>query len=251
MYLRDLFASLRRRWYFLVVVLAATAAMVFAALSLIPPRFSSSASVVLLPPATSVESGGNPYMLLGGLSQTVDVLVRAMSTDSIHEAVKAEVPGGTFEAVADWSTSGPILIVTSEASTPRETLAAQQAALAQVPTALAALQTQISIAKDAQITSMEIAAGSEPTRVTKTMMRAAVGAGVVGLAGGAVLIGALDGWLLRRRERAPLRGRRRRGEVAAERVQLAPDEPVTDVPVPPRPAPEATSPTRRVDASLR
>ncbi len=193
--------SLLRRWYLTMAGLIAAGALTVLTASFVTPTYTASASVVLLPPASSLEDGGNPYLSLGGLSQTVDVVTRALTSDATRKEIAAAVPDGSYEAAPDWSTSGPILTLDATGPTQQATMDTLEAVLAQVPTTLSTLQDQLGVANNAQITSTPLAVDEEPEAVQQTRMRATVAAGALALIGAAMLIGAIDGLLLRRKAR--------------------------------------------------
>src|SRR5664279_1406269 len=114
MYLRELATTLRRRWYLTIVGLMATAALCAVTLSLYPATYQAEANIVLLPPTTTVEKGGNPYLQLGDLSQAVGVVIRALNSQSAVEQTAAAAPTGTYEVAPDYTTSGPIFVITAQ-----------------------------------------------------------------------------------------------------------------------------------------
>ena len=94
MYVRDLFLSLRRRWYLLPVVLMATVACAMVSADRVGPTYRSSATVVLVPPETTLGETGNPYLFLGGLQQSVDVLSRTVGSEYVRRPSRAACPRG-------------------------------------------------------------------------------------------------------------------------------------------------------------
>lgn len=210
MYLRDLADSLRRRWILVVLAVMMTAGMCFLASRSIAPTYKSEASMVLVPPKSVVEPTANRFLGLSSLTQAVDVLTRLLNADETQELVHKKEPAGTYEATVDDATSAPVLVITAEAPTAGEAGALVDAVLNQAPSSLAALQSELSIAPKAAITSIPLTR-DEPKASQKSRMRAIAALGVMGLAGGAVLIGALDGVLLVRASKKELRRRQNSG----------------------------------------
>ncbi|GHS87620.1 hypothetical protein AGMMS50218_09890 [Actinomycetota bacterium] len=233
--------SLLRRWYLTMAALVAAGALTVLTASFVTPTYTASASVVLLPPASSLEDGGNPYLSLGGLSQTVDVVTRALTSDATRKEIAAAVPDGAYEAAPDWSTSGPILTLDASGPTQRATMDTLEAVLAQVPTTLSTLQDQLGVANNAQITSTPLAVDEEPEAVQQTRMRATVAAGAVALIGGTMLIGAIDGLLLRRKARKEAAALAA-AALAAEAAEAGSDD--VEPPKTPEPADRGEHPAR-------
>jgi hypothetical protein len=180
MHLKDLGTTLARRWYLTLAGLLATAGLCIGTFTAVPPTYQTTADVVLLPPKTSVGTGGNPYLYLGGLQQAVDVLTRALTSDASRTELLGAVGAGEYDVVPDLSTSGPILIVTGTGTTSTIADSARNAVLDRVPTTLVRLQTSLSVAADSQITSMVLTADEKPKAILKTRLRAVAAAGSLG-----------------------------------------------------------------------
>jgi hypothetical protein len=199
MFLRDVVASLARRWYLTLAGLLVTAGLAFIALQLVPPVWESKANVVLLPPKSTVEPGGNPYLQLGGLAPTLDLLVASLDDQEMEQLIKSVSPTAEYTVVADTTSSGPVLAVTVEDRTPANSLAARDQVVGQVPLKLDALQDNLTIPSRSRITSMVLTQDNKPEIVGKDQLRAlvvAVGAGAVGTA---LMVALIDGYLTRRR----------------------------------------------------
>lgn len=204
MYLRDLADSLLRRWFLVVVAVMMTAGMCFLASRAIPPTYETKATMVLVPPKSVVEPTANRFLELSSLTQAVDVLTRLLNADETQELVHKKAPVGTYEATVDDATSAPVLVVTAKAPTAAEAGALVDAVLKQAPSSLSGLQSALAIAPKSAITSIPLTR-DDPKASQKSRLRAIAALGVVGLAGGAVLIGALDGFLLVRAKKKALR----------------------------------------------
>lgn len=200
MYARDVMASLRRRWLLAVIAIGlAVGAALFAA-SAIAPTYEAKSSLVLVPPETTTGDSGNPYLFLGGLEQSVDVLTRALTADNKRELVSAHAPTGTYDVVADLATSAPILLVSAKAPTSADAQKLLDAVKSQVPVTLRALQDSLGVRAGAQITSL-VVTDDAPMAIQKARYRSVVLVGAATLALGFLLIAFLDGALLQRRTR--------------------------------------------------
>jgi len=202
MHLMNLGKALLRRWYLFVVVLALSAGATWAIASRLPDTYRASASIVLIPPDTTLGDTGNPYLFLGGLQQSVDVLTRDLGSEQIRSAMKKKAgSSATYEVSADFATSAPIVVVTTEASTATAAQGMLDAVVAQVPVSLAGLQTALSVTGNAQITTQLISQSEKPEAIMSSKYRALVvvagGLAVLGI----LLVGMIDGLLLRRRQR--------------------------------------------------
>jgi capsular polysaccharide biosynthesis protein len=204
MYLRDLADSLLRRWILVVVAVMMTGGACFLASQVVGPTYRAEASIVLVPPKSVAEPAANRFLELGSLTPAVDVLTRALNADATREAVHDSAPEGTYEATVDDATSAPVLVVTAEAPSAAQAQKLADAVVTQAPASLSSLQSALSIARGAEITSISLPR-DEPQMSQKSRLRAVAALGVLCLAGSAVLIGAVDGMLLVRAARKELR----------------------------------------------
>lgn len=208
MYLRDLADSLMRRWILVVAAVAMTGGVCFAAARMIPVTHETRASIVLVPPKDVKDPTANRFLSLSNLTQAADVLVRALDADTTREIVHTTAPDGTYEVAVDDGTSAPVVVITAKAATADEAETLVDTVLQQAPESLTALQSALSIAPGAEITSIPLTRDVDPQVIQKTRMRAVVALGVLCLAGAAVLIAALDGMLLMRAARKDQERRR-------------------------------------------
>lgn len=213
MYLRNLSESLLRRWYLVVVGLCVVAALAAVTYVKVPPTYEANANVVLLPPKTTVVEGGNPYLYLGGLSQALDVLTRSIDGDTTREGILGGRKDIDYAVEPDRTTAGPILVIQATGPTVKDTLTVLNAVLDAVPVNLRKLQDDLQVTPTSQITSMTLTVDQKPTVVGKDRLRAVIGVAGIGAAGMALLIGAIDGFLLSRA--------RRKGRVAEARPVAA------------------------------
>ena len=174
MLLRDVFVALMRRWYLTLAGLLATAGLAFAALQLVPPAWESEASIVLLPPKSAVEPGANPYLQLGDLAPTLDLLVASLSDQRMQQSIKSRSPSAVYTVEADTTSSGPVMVVSVIDQTPVNAVAVRDQLVQQTPLRLAELQDSLTIPSRSRITSMILTQDAVPTIVGKDQLRAAV-----------------------------------------------------------------------------
>lgn len=211
MYFRDLLSALFRRWWLVVGGLAVTGALAVAATTLVPAKHEITASVVLLPPRAGLQSGGNPYLALGGLQTASDVLARALLDDQVAEQFRRDGLDGTYVTETDRTTGAPVILVTVDARSQQMAERTLQAVLDQLPRTLSQLQGQVQVRDDARITSSLVTRDDVPKVVRKSQTRASIAAVALGLAvtlfGTAALDNLLSGGLggspLRRDEPGP------------------------------------------------
>lgn len=201
MYLRDLMRSLVRRWYLVFTGLVLTGVAAVCLFNTLPVSYHSGASMLLLPPQTATGKDGNPFLQLGGLNQAVDVLTRTLTSDQERKPLLKENPGATFTIAADGTTSGPIFIATSTASTGAESTKMMNDVVAAVPVALATIQSGLSVKPLSQINMVVISQDQKPMLDSKTRIQALAGIIAVGIALTIIITGLIDGLLGSRRRR--------------------------------------------------
>jgi hypothetical protein len=221
-------STLIRRWYLLLLALACTAVATYLTVDNVGPTYEAKGAVLFLPPVTSSQKGseslGNPYLMLDGLSQIRDIVIRALMAQSTHdelcqkhtdpayEAMRAGLckennPDVTYEAANDFTNQAPIIIVTVDADTPANAVIALGAVTDRVPKILTDLQEGLRLGANAEITSTLLVADKKPDIVRKNQIRAGVvaGAGTLGLS--LLMIGLFDGLLAARRSKNALQPR--------------------------------------------
>jgi hypothetical protein len=201
MTLRDLIASLARRWYFIIIGLAITAGLCLVIVRVVPVSYDSQASMVLLPPKSSTGKNGNPFLLLGGLSQAVDILTRTMTSDADSAPLLNAHHGATFIIAADTTTTGPIVLITSTAPTAARAKVMTAAVVREVPVALRAIQARLSVESASQIRVVTVAVDQSGTLNDKSRIQALVGVGAAGVILTVLLTGLIDGILRARKRR--------------------------------------------------
>ncbi len=208
-------AALLRRWYFLVMAVLCTAAATWFVVNRIGPTYEAQGTTVLFPPTTTVQQGsttetlGNPYLMLGGLTQARDIVLRTITSKSARAELAESQPLAQFEATPDYTTGGPLVLVTVKAPTPEEAVAGLEAVLAEVPRSLEALQADLDLEKKARITSKQLTADETPDVLHKEQIRGGIVVGALTLAVSLLLIGLFDGLVGSRRGGAEGGGGRR------------------------------------------
>jgi len=190
-----------QRWYFTLIGLLITLTLCGLAAIAVPVKYQAKAQILVLPPHTSVGTGGNPYLALGGLQAASDVLARAMSDGKTFQLLRSEGITGTYTVARDLTTSGPILLVAADDSTPEGALSTLNGILAQAAPRLAALQDDLNVPQNTRLTSDVFTRDTAASTQRKSQIRAVL----VGFAGGVfvtiMLVSAVDSVLTRRRRR--------------------------------------------------
>lgn len=199
MRLKDFWTTLVRRWYFVLIALALAAGGTFYVIDKVGPTYEAEGSVLVFPPVatvqreTELQTQGNPYLVLNGVSQARDIVIRALTSKSIVDELANEYPDSTFEATPDFTNSAPIILITAKAGSAPEATAALSAVMGRVPKILDDLQSGLDLPSQAEITSRPLVADTEPDPVYSSQIRAGIVAAVVALGLGLLLVGLLDG----------------------------------------------------------
>ena len=201
----DVLGALRRRWYLLLLGIVGTLGLMIAVISLVPVTYQAKAMIVLLPPRNLDNTGGNPYLALGGLDSVAGVLSRSMTTEIVADEVQKIAPGAEFTVEPDASTSGPVLLVTAEAESPAAALAATEKLVEVTPRQMVALQRSSGVGANSFITTSLVTQDATALPQHKAQIRALIAVGIGALAATVLGVAMIDGMLLRRRERRRLR----------------------------------------------
>jgi hypothetical protein len=219
-------AALLRRWYLLVAALLCTSAATVFFVNRIGPTYEAQGTTLLFPPVATVQQGdvtqtlGNPYLMLGGLTQARDIVIRTITSKSAREQLAKAHPDVQYTATQDYTTGGPLVLVTTKAPTADEAVAGLDAVVAEIPKSLEALQADLDLDSNAQITSKQITADRTPDVVHKSQIRGGIVVGAAVLVVSLLLIGLFDGL-------ASSRGASRRGGGggSGRRAKREPEEP--------------------------
>jgi hypothetical protein len=209
----DLPRIMRQRWYFTLVGLLVTLLLCGLAAIAVPVKYQAKAQILVLPPHTSVGTGGNPYLALGGLQAASDVLARAMSDGKTYQLLRSQGVTGTYTVARDLTTSGPILLVVAEDSTAAGALNTLSGILSQAAPRLTQLQDDLSVPENTRLTSNVFTQDSVAGVQRKSQLRAILEAFAGGVFVTIMVVWAAD-WVLTRRRRRRLA---RTGRVAPER----------------------------------
>lgn len=207
MQLSTLWRALVRRWYLTVVVLLGTVALTYAAASTTGKEYRTEGAILVFPPSSTITDDsnkgaqGNPYLLLAGLNQARDIVLRTLTTRTAVTEFGERHPGSKYEAVPDFTTSGPVIVLTVTSATSAEAVSGLQDLTAAVPVNLKELQDGLRLRQDSYITSRLITSDSEGEIVRTKQIRTAVGAAGLGGFLGLLFVGLLDGLLTSRRRR--------------------------------------------------
>ena len=222
MQLTVFWATLRRRWYFVLIALVCTAAASSVIVARVGPTYEAKGAVLLLPPVTTVEKResntvGNPYLLLDGLGQIRDIVIRTMLAQATHdelcrprpdpayESMREELcrpqPGVTYEVTEDFTNRAPIVLVTVRANSTTNVVSALSAVAERVPIILTDLQAGLKVGADAEIKSTLLVVDKKPDIVRKNQIRAGIAVGAGTLALSLLMIGLIDGLMAARRSK--------------------------------------------------
>ena len=201
MYLRDLLASLARLWSLALLALFLAVGVGWFTWQAVPASYQMSASVLLLPPKSPDDPGANRYLALSELGQAVSVVIRSMDSDAANAVIDASEDEGEYFATTDPTSSAPVVVIMTEGKSPEVTRNLVDASLAHLPIVLTQLQRRLEIKPSARITSLELARDLEPTVENPARIRIVAAVSVLTLALLAVLIGMIDGALLRRQRK--------------------------------------------------
>lgn len=181
-----------------VVGLLMSAAAAFAAGRLVGPSYTAGAIVVLLPPAHDQQID-NPYLYLGGIQQARDVVQRSLVSEGVRADIARAEPAASYDVEADPLSEGPLLVVSTEASTADAALGSMRAVLAKVPPTVRSLQQRMAVQRGADITPLTVTQDRVATVVTKGQVRAGLGVAVLVAVLSVLGIGLVDGPWARRR----------------------------------------------------
>ncbi|MCC3282358.1 hypothetical protein [Arthrobacter caoxuetaonis] len=190
-----------RRWYLVLFGLAVTGLMCAAANYLVPPSYDARGSMVLMPPTANVGDDGNPYLLLGGMSEALDVLVRQANSPTVRDRVLDDFDSATYTVEADRTTSGSIVVVQATADTEAASLELLEGAMQTLPATLDRMQDELAVTQEQRIDIMPVVVDAEAVLNVKQTLQVVGVAGLIGLSATFMVTALLDGLLLHRRER--------------------------------------------------
>lgn len=198
LYLSEVFAILRRHWVISVVGVLLTGCAAAVAAHQIAPVQSLRAEVVLLPPRLSSEPGVNPFLSLGGLNATTDILARTLTADEVDKRVE-QLGGSTdFLVFRDQTSPGPLILVEARGDDLSRVSKTLAILLKELPENLEKLQSDIDVQPSYRITSTLVRSSDEPDISRKSQIRGIVAILTLGIAGTVFLAATVDSWQRRR-----------------------------------------------------
>lgn len=201
----ELLGALRRQWILLFLGILLTGGLSVGSYMVTKPVYEITATVLLLPPASAVTEAGNPYLQLGGLRQTVDLVGVALSDQNTRSELEAISKDVEYTVAADSQTSSPILVVDVKDSTPAGATRIRDLLVARIPQRLQTMQEGLNVLAANRVTTTLLTSDNEAKEVGRNRLRAAV---VVGLAGLALTLAFISLWDARRpRKAAPRKAR--------------------------------------------
>ncbi|WP_411732513.1 hypothetical protein [Paeniglutamicibacter sp.] len=217
MFLQDLGFALLRRWYFVLFGVLVTVAGVFGIYQVVPVSYQATASLVLVPPQTAVIEGENPYLYMGALDQALSVMVVKMNSAEVSEPILQKDPNLSYTLTKDAATTGPIILIESEAPADKTALSIVNEVLKKVPPNLIEIQDALGVPKGARITVMTIVQNREAEEVTKTQQRMMIAGAAGGLAMTILATGLIDK-ILTRHKKKKLAKKKARAAVENHRI---------------------------------
>jgi len=208
MTVQETLRGLLRRWYVAIPGLLLAVGLVGWTWQTVPPSYERTAREVLVPgeAALPVEQGArasdpNPFLYLSGLDSATDVLVSAVSAESVVGEVTEPYPGSEVEVIRDPNSAGPVVIITVNAPTDAEAEAILAEMLIRTSDTLEELQQIENVDEDARVTISPIAVDTvgTPQQADRLLLAGVAGMGTLGFT---LLIAAgVDGLARRPRHR--------------------------------------------------
>ena len=219
MNLAQIFRGVLRRWYITVPGLILAGALATAAWLVIPVSYERSATQVLLPGKASMPDNSNPYLYLGGLQYTADIVVRALGSENMISAVTDQHPAAKITVERDLSSSGPVIVITATADTDKLAGELVNQFAGKTASVLDDLQSEEKIPANNRISVITLTIDEKGTVQPRNRLIATAIVGAVGVLLSLLLAGAVDGLVRQRRRRAS-----DDGEEAPELDEIAPSE---------------------------
>lgn len=193
----DVLGVLRRRWYAVAVGLLATIGLGYVAALASPPTYTARGLVLLVPSQEIVGKGGNPLLVMDGLTLPATVLVAYYKGAAAQADVAAHAPTASFEVTLDESTRGPVIAIDVSDPSAAGAIQALDYLAEAVPARLDTLQKEVDAPPESVVTSLPLTMDTEATADTSSATRMLIAAVGVGLVATLLLTSMLDGLLLR------------------------------------------------------
>ncbi|WP_010205788.1 hypothetical protein [Salinibacterium sp. PAMC 21357] len=178
----DTLRGLARRWYITVPGFVLAIILAIFTFTTVEPGYERTATQLLLPGEGTIPTGAtNPFLFLGGLTQSADVLVRSLNSEEVVGMVVEEYPGTEIAVSKDPSTSGPIILITVTATSDANAAAALTDILSRSSGVLSRLQTEqrVKTVDRIQISTLTHDQSSSLQQRNRLAATAGVGAGIV------------------------------------------------------------------------
>lgn len=198
----DTLRGLARRWYIVIPGFMLATVLAIGTFTTVEPGYERTATQLLLPGEGTIPTGAtNPFLFLGGLTQSADVLVRSLNSEEAAGAVMKDYPGTEIEVSKDPRTSGPIVLFTVTAKSNANAAGALNDLLTSSAGILSRLQAEQNVRAVDRITISTLTHDKSSTLQQRNRIGATVGVGV-----GIVVLTVLGASLV---EGLSRRGRRR------------------------------------------
>ena len=179
MNIADTLRGLLRRWYIVFPGLILAVVLAVGSFFVIKPGYERSATQLLLPGAGTVPEGAtNPFLFLGSLAQTADIMVRAMGSEEVTGEVVERYPGIDVEVKRDPLVSGPVIQFTVTAANDADAAGAIDLLLSRSADTLDRLQSEQDVRQSDRITSSTLTKDNRSTLQQKTRLTVSAGVGV-------------------------------------------------------------------------
>jgi len=189
-----------RRWYVALAGLLITIGLAAGGAVLSPPTYEAHATILLLPPKSNQQL--NPYLNLGGMQEPSDVISRALSDTETSDAIAAAGGSGKYSIARDTSTSGPIILITADATSGPQALRTAQLLIDRVGPEFDKLQAQQNVPASAYIKVLTLGKDQQAKVQRKSQLRAIIAAVAVGIVLTILLVGYTERRFARRARRA-------------------------------------------------
>ncbi len=175
----DTLRGLARRWYIVIPGLMLATVLAIGTFTTVEPGYERTATQLLLPGEGTIPKGAtNPFLFLGGLTQSADVLVRSLNSEQAAGAVAKQYPGTEIAVSKDPSTSGPIILITVTAKSNADAASALDDILARSSAILDRLQTEQNVKAVDRIAVSTLTHDQSSTLQQRNRIGATAGVGV-------------------------------------------------------------------------
>ncbi len=207
MTIADILYAFVRRWYITVPGVLLAISLSITAWVVVPKEYERSASVLLLPGIGSLPGPtANPYLYLGGMAASADVLVGAAGAESNLREIIDQYPTADIAVERDSTVAGPVIRLTATATSDDDAASIVDLLIQTTARTLEDIQQQQSILEENRISMTTLSVDDKGTTQQRTRIVATVAAGAVTLLLALVVAALVDG-IARRRRRTPVNGR--------------------------------------------